>query len=72
MSFSRAWPRWVFSGLIVVLIGVGISSRWLEPQRTWVALGVGSSHVVAPSVRVDGEIVTRVVVLRFHPFTVNP
>jgi hypothetical protein len=36
-------PRWVFSGFIVVLIGVGISDRRLRPQRMAVALGVGNS-----------------------------
>jgi hypothetical protein len=35
---------WVFSGFIVVLIGAGISGRWLRRRRTSVALGAGSSE----------------------------
>jgi hypothetical protein len=46
MSFLRACPRWVFSGLIVVLIGVGI---WPMAQTAADARGAGSGELQAES-----------------------
>jgi hypothetical protein len=43
MSLSRAWPAWVFSGFIVVLIWYAIFCRFIGRGRTSRALGVGSS-----------------------------